>query len=65
MDYKKIIIISIIIAVLVAGGYFAWKYFTKKPDIPKVITSVGENIPNEKKKILIRKMKLNMQNKND
>ena len=49
MDYKKIIIISIIIAVLVAGGYFAWKYFTKKPDIPKVITSVGENIPNEKK----------------
>ena len=46
MDYKKIIIISIIIAVLAAGGYFAWKYFTKKPDIP---ISVGENISDEKR----------------
>lgn len=43
MDYKKIIMITVIIAVLALGGYFAWKYFTKKPDIPILITSVGNN----------------------
>lgn len=45
MDYKKIIIIAIIVIALVAGGYFAWKYFNKKtePEPSKVITSVGHN----------------------
>jgi cyclophilin family peptidyl-prolyl cis-trans isomerase len=43
MDYKKIIMIAVIIAVLALGGYFAWKYFTKKPDLQNLDKTVGED----------------------
>jgi cyclophilin family peptidyl-prolyl cis-trans isomerase len=50
MDYKKIIIIAIIVIALAAGGYFAWKYFTKKVDIEpvKTINSVEKKSNNNR-----------------
>ncbi len=33
MDYKKILIIALIVILVIVGGYFAYKYFFKKPEI--------------------------------
>ena len=52
MDYKKIIMIAVIIAVLAVGGYFTWKYFTKKPvikDDDKTIADKKETFLNNQK----------------